>query len=157
MDIPNEHFLKIKHKAEEVYKAMPEVYCPYFKDKVQLNAKGLDHIKNKKWNKPRSRWDQYLRFKLLYLMPEILKQSHTLQGIWQTHEWERQKRHGIWEKRMKRVTYYEFIAVIGKSRIKIIVKEIEGGLKYFWSIIPFWKTNNVTQEKVLHEGNLEND
>ena len=43
--------------------------------------------------------------------------------------------------------------------LKIIVKEIEGGESFFWSIIPFWKSrkdefsNKI--KRILHEGDLE--
>jgi hypothetical protein len=41
--------------------------------------------------------------------------------------WERQKKYGQWEKRLKEVVYHEFVAVIGKVRIKVIVKTITRG------------------------------
>jgi hypothetical protein len=55
------------------------------------------------------------------------------------------------------VRYYGFIAILEKVRIKVIIKEVEGGNKFFWSIIPFWKVrkeNNQTQ-KILHKGDPE--
>lgn len=38
---------------------------------------------------------------------------------------------------LKLVTYYEFIALIKRDRVKVIVKQIENGQRFFWSIIPF--------------------
>lgn len=58
---------------------------------------------------------------------------------------------------LKHVTYYEFIAVIKRNRVKIIVKQIENGKKIFWSIIPFWGMNKDTATRMLHEGNPEED
>src|SRR3989344_6349731 len=153
--IPEELFLKIRQKAEEIYKNTGPTYCPYLKDKVNFNSEGFEHIKFKKWNKPRNHFDQYLRLKLFYLVPEILKKSHTVQGVWNTKEWERQKKHGRWESTMKEVSYYEFISVIGKVRIKSIVKQVSGGQKFFWSVIPFWRMNPVTKEKKLFDNDLE--
>jgi len=40
------------------------------------------------------------------------------------------------------------------KRFKIIVRQIEGGERHFWSIIPFWKNN---KELKLHSGNLGED
>lgn len=57
----------------------------------------------------------------------------------------------------KEVVYYEFVAVIGKVRIKIMIKEIVGGDKFFWSIIPFWKMNEMTKERKLYDDELEYD
>lgn len=44
--------------------------------------------------------------------PEILRLSHTVQGVQQTQEWERRHRHGQWEKLLIELTYYEFVAVV---------------------------------------------
>jgi hypothetical protein len=41
-----------------------------------------------------------------------------------------------------------------EKRLKIVVREIEGGNKHFWSVIPFWKNN---KELKMHSGNLEED
>ena len=80
-----------------------------------------------------------------------------MQGIWHTHDWQRVKSRGSWIKLLKNVSYYEFVAVLGKIRLKVVVKEIKGGAKFFWTIIPFWKMNPVANKRVLHEGNPETD
>ena len=152
----DEEFLRVKETAEIFYKTVPEVYCPYFKEKINLNAKGLDHIKFKSWQKARTRADQFMRLKSLRLIPEILTNSKTLQGVCHTNILEKKKINSRWENRLCEVSYYEFIAVIEKKRIKIIVKQIEGGEKHFWTIIPYWKMDNFNR-RVLHEGDPEND
>lgn len=155
--IPEELFLKVRQEAEEKYKRLEPVYCPYLKSKVHFTVRGLDHIKMKSWQKARVRADQYTRFKLLYLAPEIIKISHTVQGKKEAKEWERQKKHGKWEKILKNVVYFEFVAVIGKVRIKVIVKEVEGKEKQFISIIPFWRMIEGEVGKRLHDLDVEND
>lgn len=157
VEISDADLQRIKDKAEKTYKETQPILCPYFKGTVNFNARGLDHIKFKEWNKPRYKFDQYLRLKLFYLVPEILRSSHTVQGIWKRKEWVRQKRHGKWEKVPKDVSYYEFVAVIGKVRIKVVVKEVSGGQRFFWSIIPFWKMNEITKERKLYDDDLEHD
>ena len=66
-----------------------------------------------------------------------------------------------WQKILKLITYYEFIAVMeshgSKVRVKLIVKEIEGGEKFFYSLIPFWGTDKATGRRIIHSGNPEND
>ena len=157
-EISEEFFLKIKQEAEEKYSKLEPVYCPYLKSKVHFNLKGLEHIKFKQWQKARVIGDQYTRFKLLYLAPEIIKNSHTLQGKKETKEWERQKKHGKWQKILKDVTYFEFVAVIGKVRIKVIVKEVFGSEKHFISIIPFWRmTEGENTSKKLYDSDIDND
>lgn len=158
MEIDPEKFIKIKLDAETFYKAIDEVYCPYFKENIAFNAKGLDHIKFKDWNKARSIEDQYLRLKFLYLSSEIIKKSNTLQEFRKIKNFDRQKINSRWEKRLVNVNYYAFIAIVDSIRLKIIIKEIEGGKKNFWSICPHWKQKRNIDgkiEKVLHEGDLE--
>jgi len=58
---------------------------------------------------------------------------------------------------MKDVTYYEFIVVIDTVRVKVIIKQVLGGEKHFWSIIPFWGIDKTTSKRVLHSGDLETD
>jgi len=132
-----EQFERIKQEAEDYYKTVNAVFCPYLKSKVNFNAKGLDHIKMKSWNKARLISDQYLRLKFFKLVPEVLKVAGTLQEFHETKNFERIKDTGRWQSIMKPVVYYGFVAVINNVKINIIVKRIEGGQPYFWSVIPF--------------------
>ena len=159
-EIDKAKFERVKTEAESFYKSIGDVFCPYLKDKVAFNAKGLDHIKLKEYNKARSVKEQYVRLRLLRYAPIILEESHTLQEFSEMMNFERQKINSRWEQRMVEVKYYGFVAIKDGLRIKIIVKEILGGKKFFWSIIPFWKTrkklDNLRKQKILHEGDLEN-
>jgi hypothetical protein len=153
---------KIKEKAEDNYKQINKVFCPFLKRKVHFNTKGLDHIKFKGWNKTRLAHDQYLRLKFLHLAPAILEKSGTLQEYKETPNLERMKINSRWEKRMVPVKYYGFVAILRyEIRVKVIIKEVSGGQPYFWSIIPYWKTARdpilETTKKVFHEGDLEID
>ncbi len=152
-----EDFLRIKNEAEKFYQEIGAVYCPYFKVKIVFNTKGLKHLKFKSNRQARPRKDQYSRFKLMSLAPKVLEQSHTLQGIWQIRRFEFQKTNSRWERIMKDVIYYEFIAVMNNVRVKVIVKEALGGEKHFWSIIPFWGINKGVSKRILHSGDPEND
>jgi hypothetical protein len=159
MEINTENFPEFKEKTEESYKKIGEVFCPYLKDRVSFNAKGLDHIKFKEWDKARGASDQYMRLRLIDMAPRILKESHTLQEFYETQIMQRQKINSRWERRLMKVRYYGFVAIINSHRLKVIVKEIEGGNKFFWSLIPFWKTRKNEEsgryKKILHEGDLE--
>jgi len=154
-----EQFQRVKQEAEDYYKTVNAVFCPYLKSKINFNAKGLDHIKMKSWNKSRLVSDQYLRLKFLKLVQEVLKNSGTLQEFHETKNFERIKDTGRWQSIMKPVVYYGFVAILNNVKIKIIVKRVEGGQPYFWSVIPFWKTQRdeifQKMKKVFHEGDLE--
>ena len=53
------------------------------------------------------------------------------------------------EKLYKEVTYYEFIAIMDDVRIKVVIKEVVDGEKYFLSVIPFWGINKTTGRRIL--------
>ncbi len=146
-----------KDRGEELYKSLDEVYRQYFKEKISFGAQGLEHLKFKRREKARLDKDQYMRFKLLHLAPGILKLSHTIQGILETNKFERVRLHSRTETILKPVTYYEFIAVMKRNRVRIIIKQIDGGQKFFWSIVPFWGMNTETMNRILHEGVPEED
>lgn len=153
----SQQFKEVKEKGEELYKSLGEVHCPFLKEKVSFGAQGLEHLKFKRREKARLEKDQYMRFKLLHLAPEILKSSHTLQGILETKKLERIRTNSRTDTILKPVTYYEFIAVLKRNRVRIIVKQIDGGQKFFWSIVPFWGMNIETMRRILHDGIPEED
>ncbi len=117
-----------KFEQENSYKTIGEIYCPYFQEKIIFNAKGLEHLKFIRKNHARSQKDQYIRFKLLHLAPEVLNISRTLQGI--------SKRN---------------------VRVRVIVKQVGESQKYFWSIIPYWKVDKNTKKRKMSNGNSEED
>jgi len=157
LNLPSNKFKEAKEKGEVLYKSIDEVYCPYFQEKISFGVQGLEHLKFKRRERARSEQDQYMRFKLLNLAPEILRSSHTLQGILETEKFERVRVHSRTDTILKPVSYYEFIAVLKRNRVRIIIKQIEDGQKFFWSIIPFWGMNAETRSRILHDGVPEED
>lgn len=150
-------FDAVKVGAEEFYASLGEVYCQYFGEKIAFNAKGLRHLKFKSDQQARSSDDQYARLKLLQCAPEVLKKSSTVQGIWRTKRIEMQKTNSRWERMMKDVVFYEFIAVLDNIRVKVIVKEVRGGERHFWSVIPYWGIDKTNSRRILHSGDPEHD
>lgn len=142
---------------ENFYITIGTVRCPYFGVDIIFNAKGIRHLKFKSDERARSRHDQYARLKLLRLAPEVLRISKTVQGIWHTKRFEMQKTHSRWERVLKEVSFWEFIAVLDSVRVKVIVKEVAGGGKHFWSIIPFWRIDKTNSKRLLYSGDPEND
>ncbi len=150
-------FEKVRIEAEQFYATVDKVRCPYFGGDIAFNAKGLRHLKFKSDSQARPHKDQYSRLKLIHYAPEVLRLSKTVQGIWLVKRFEEQKTNSRWERVMKEVSYYEFIAVLDSIRIKVIVKEVMGGEKHFWSVIPFWGIDKSTSRRILHSGNPEHD
>ena len=161
MEFSIEKFNEVKRTAEEFYAKIGKVKCPYFNEDIHFNAKGLDHLIFKEWNKTRIVSDQFARFRHLKLAPEVIANSKTLQGIWTTQKFEKIKVNKSWTKILKLTSYYEFIAVMdshgSKIRVKVIVKQVQGGEKYFLSIIPFWGIDKSTGSRIMHSGNPEQD
>lgn len=152
-----ENFDEVAAKSEALYRGFESIHCPYLNDVVHFNTNGLEHLKFKRRGKARSRHDQYMRFKLLYLVPEVLRFSRTLQGIWETKHFERIRMHSRTESILKHVTFYEFIAILERKRIKVIVKQVENGEWFFWSIIPFWGVDKERGKRKLYAGNPAED
>ncbi|KKT28040.1 MAG: hypothetical protein UW12_C0009G0001 [Parcubacteria group bacterium GW2011_GWF1_43_9] len=159
MEISDEKFNKVRQIAEQEYNKIAKVRCPYFDDFVHFNTIGFEHLLFKEWNKTRTRVEQYMRLRLLKLAPAIITASHTLQDYDEKNVFVRQKTNSQWTQKMKLVKYYGFVAIINEARIKIIVKEIVGGAKFFYSLYPCWKVtkNNDQKRKILYTGNLELD
>jgi len=53
--------------------------------------------------------------------------------------------------------YYECIVVLNNVRVKVVVKQIDGGQKFFWSITPFWGIHKETKKRKLYGGNPKED
>lgn len=157
LQFTEEQFKEVKKKGEELYKSLGEVYCPYFKGKVLFSSSGLEHLKFKRREKTRLEQDQYMRFKLIHLAPEIIKLSHTVQEALKINKFERVRSHNRTDIVLKNVSYYKFIALIKRDRVKVIVKQIENGEKFFWSIIPYWDMDENTKSRLFHSGTPEED
>lgn len=157
MNIDISDFHKVKEWGEEEYKKIPDTYCPYLEGKVQFSAQGIEHLRFKNRERPRKPEDQYMRFKLIKLAPEVISKSKTVQGILETRKFESIKVNKRKENVLLPVKYFEFIAVLKRNRVKVIVKQIDNGSYIFWSIIPFWKMDIETMKRILYEGSLEED
>ncbi len=156
LEFTDHEFNGVLHTAQEFYRTLGQIRCPYFQADVQFNARGFEHLRHKSWNRGRDRRDQFMRLKHLARVPEILRLSRTVQGIEETNEWERRHKHGRWEKVLMPVTYYEFVAVLEHRRFKVIVKQLAGGEHIFWSVIPFWRQSEAGK-RLLHDGNPAQD
>ncbi len=161
MEFTIEKFNTIKSEAESFYKGIEKVRCPYFGEDIYFNTKGWEHLVFKSWNNTRIISDQFARLRHIKLVPEVIRNSKLLQGVWITKKVERIKINSRWEKVLRTTTYYELIAVMeshgSKVRVKIIIKEVEGGEKFFWSLIPFWGVDKHTGQRIMYSGNPESD
>lgn len=151
LEFTDVQFQEVRRQAEERYQRLGRIRCQYFQEPVHFSTDGLRHLLFKTWNRGRPRQDQFMRLRHLVAAPEIIRQSRTVQGILETQEWERRKRHGRWERQLQPVTYYEFVAVLDGRRFKVIIKQVPGGERQFWSLIPNWR-QNPNGQRLLHDG-----
>jgi len=162
MKFDEQKFEDTKQEAKDFYNKIDKVRCPYLGAEVHFNEEGFNHLLAKSWNRGRSTKEQFIRLKLLPQAVDIIKLSHTLQEFDECQMLVRQKINSRWERRLKIVRYYIFVAFLrDKSlRLKIVVKEIDGGEPFFWSIYPSWKIKtryDGNPKKVFHSGNPEED
>jgi hypothetical protein len=152
LEFTDEEFKRIRQRAEDQYRLVGSIRCPYFGEPVFFNSEGFRHFLFKSWNRGRDQHDQFMRLKHFVRAPEILRLSRTVQGIQSTQEWERRHKYGRWEHLLVSVTYYQFVAVLENRRFKVIVKQLPDGVRIFWSLIPFWRqTKNGV--RIIHDGN----
>ena len=108
--------------------------------------------------------NQLKRFHLLPYIKPVLKSM----GYYQEYSEEldtfkvRKKRRGKMREVevSKTIKYWGFIAIIdNKIRIKIILRKNGEGNIHFWSVIPFWKTEDYKGIKItsLHKGHPKED
>jgi len=126
LQFTEDEFARIRQLAEAAYGGFGQIRCPYFGGLVNFNTNGFRHLIFKRWNRGRDQYDQFMRLKHLALAPEILSLSRTVQGIQETHDWQRRRRHGRWEKLLVPVTYYEFIAVYFLELYTVLAAERAG-------------------------------
>ena len=160
LEIDPVKFAEVRKRAEEEYSAISKVRCPYLNMEVSFSREGFEHLLFKSWNRTRSMVEQYIRLKLIRLAPQVVQKSHTLQEYKEQKLMVRQKLKSGWGSRMRLVRYYVFVAIINEARIKVIVKEIEGGKPFFYSLYPSWKIEvdvNGQKRKKFFSGNPETD
>lgn len=156
MSINHKNFEYIKARGEELYKSLQSIHCPYFNELVHFNADGLEHLKFKRREVERILQDQYMRFKLLHLAPQVLKLSRTVQGRSHRKCFERVRQNNRTFQIFCDIFYFEFIAIIDDVRVRIIVRQLQGGQLNFWSIIPYWEQAS-EHKRLFGFGNPEED
>ena len=140
MEIDVAYFNERKEKARAIYDAQQSVYNPYLESQVVFNSDGFHHLQFSA-RRERNKQEQLLKFRLLPLAIEIIKNSGTLQEY-------RKSLVAVGKKardgsmRMKETEYWGFVAIVGKlSEIKVraVLRRVGDGNITFWSVMPFSK------------------
>ncbi len=156
MEINQEFFIKVKERAESLYLAKKEIYCPYFQKKIILNSDGFHHLQFSS-RRERTKNEQFLKFRLLPLALGIVEKSGTIQEYRKILMpiGKKSKQDGF--VKMKEVEFWGLVAIVGeKSRkIKTILRRVGDGNIIFWSVMPYSKIKN-GEQKMFMEG-IEED
>lgn len=142
---------KYFRRAQETYKKISKVYCPYFEYEIPFTSDGFNHLQFSAGRK-RDKKVQMLKFSLLPAAVPILRRSGTLQEHRKTMQVASIGRHTREKGRMVYVEYWGFVAIVPHRehplRIKVIVRKVGAGNPHFWSIMPAQKLGVDSRLKV---------
>lgn len=134
-------YFDVRSNSHEYYKKLNKVFCPALDMFVYFPSSGFNHIIYKKDRKVRDKISQVYRFKSLQNAVFIIEKSTT----YQEYELINKKiliKHGEeFIVKDKEIKYWGLIAIIGNSKIKVVLRKIGNGNLQFWSVIPYWITS----------------
>ncbi len=134
-----DYFNERKEKAGGIYSAQKNIYNPYLKADVIFNSDGFHHLQFSA-RRERDKKEQLLKFSLLPLAIGVIRNAGTLQeyrkGLIASG-----KKASDGFTRMKEAEYWGFVAVVGKTQIKIrvVLRRVGDGNIIFWSVMPYSK------------------
>ncbi|MDP2586625.1 MAG: hypothetical protein Q8P32_02525 [Candidatus Komeilibacteria bacterium] len=133
------YFSYQKEKTKALYDKINQIYNPYLQNQIIFNSNGFHHLRFSA-RKERNKKEQLLKFSLLPLAIIVIKNSGTLQeyrkGFLSMGD---KARDGFWKTKL--VEYWGFVAIVGKSKIKIrvVLRKVGDGIITFWSVMPYSK------------------
>jgi len=120
--------------AKKFYKKIGRIPCPALANEiVTFNNRGFNHLIRK--IKIRSRKEQKRRFLLLINAENIIKNPKATIIYREEKSKSKVKRHGVKVLQTSLNKYWTFIYQKGAKRIKLVIRQINGGVKHFYSIM----------------------
>lgn len=151
MEIDNKIFTEKKEKAQAIFSAQKEIYSPYFGQKIILNSDGFHHLQFSS-RKERNKSEQLLKFSLLPQALEIIRKSGTIQEYRPPILMSVGKKSKSGEMSMKNIEFWGMIAIVGKFKVRTVLRRVGDGNITFWSVMPYSKIKNGQQKKQFGEG-----
>jgi hypothetical protein len=140
-----EQFKGAKEKAQTIYTAEREIWCPYFQTRVVLNSDGFHHLQFSA-RRERNKREQLYKFRLLPLALQIIRKSGTVQEYRKllTPIGKPSARGAV---SLKEVEYWGLVAIVGQKQIKVraVLRRIGTGNITFWSVMPYSKIKSGVQ------------
>lgn len=151
---------KIRGYTLNLYNQRESIRCPALNNEiVHFTSEGFNHLMYKGDRSERDKSVQILKFNLLPRALEIISLSTTYQEYDEGIKSVRKNKYKkiIFESAI--VKYWGLIAIIRNRRVKVIIRQIGNGQKYFWSVIPAWQKCHYRETKFISIsfGDLEND
>ncbi len=115
-------YKKKLYAAEEFYKTIGKVYCPYFQKEVTFNSDGFHHLRYKVAGAERDKVAQIYKFSLIKQAVEIIKKSGTLQQYRKQFGPVGRKKHVDGSRTMKEMEYFAFEGILGEATSRMRVK-----------------------------------
>lgn len=145
MEPEAEQFKGAKEKAQTIYTAEREIWCPYFQTRVVLNSDGFHHLQFSA-RRERNKREQLYKFRLLPLALQIIRKSGTVQEYRKllTPIGKPSARGAV---SLKEVEYWGLVAIVGQKQIKVraVLRRIGTGNITFWSVMPYSKIKSGVQ------------
>lgn len=158
MKISQKEFDRLKASTEEFYSNVNDITCPALNSKVYFTSEGFHHLRYSK-KKARTQEAQAAKFKLVKKAVLLLQKTTTIQEYSEREEEIHKKRNKKLTKAWSVVGYWGFIAIIGGTRLKVVVRRIDNGKYLFWSVIPVWQVKQFQGTRITDnsKGNLAED
>ena len=153
-------YSELRKEAKNLYKTFGRIKCPALgNDWVHFTSEGFNHLIYRIKKQERHKSVQIMRFELLNKAKELLEKTTTVQEY---EEYFNQLEVRMFKrKQLKNVKFCDwgFISIIGKFRIKVVVRKIRDGERKFHSVIPAWSTEYYRDIKIVRntKGNVADD
>lgn len=148
-----EGFEERKQKAKNIYSSVGSVYCPYFKEKITFNSDSFHHLQFSA-RREREKSHQLLKFRLLPLAIEVLRNAGTVQEL-RTLLGPIGKTSSKGEVPLKHIAYFGFVAILKETKVRVVVRKVGAGNYHFWSVMPDTKIQKENRKQELFTEGLE--
>lgn len=146
--------------ALELYKTYGPIKCPAIKaGEVHFTAEGFNHLVYRMKKQERHKSVQIMRFRLLPFARTLLEKTTTIQEFEEYPRFVNVTHHGKREVKSVQIKDYGLVAIVGKYRIKVVVRQEGSGNVKFCSVIPAWSTQYYRGIKIVRntKGNVADD
>ena len=131
-------YREAKQKAMSIYFRVGRIKCPALDNKyISFNRKGFDHLIHK-GRIPRSKIEQKKRFVLLKYIEKIIKNPKATILYREKdikHKTGKANKHGKNVLVNAKAKYWTFVENINSCKIKLVIVQINSGMKKFCSIM----------------------